>query len=232
MADLLLVNGGTSDEDWTTEWEAIAKRTLYQSNGFAWIYENMATLAKQWSDSLNIVSSMLGGAIGTMSLIFLSAENSIPLWAHILQIVLGFLITVISILTTTWRLNESQMNNVLTQVSFATLAKDIMCQLAQPRRNRANANDYMRAKLAEFEQFRRSAEIISQKIQRAYAAKFRDNPIYSPEELWSVTSKNRLDDWVTEWVAGEGSLLAAPLLGPDPLHKSERLRLSPEGAFQ
>ena len=175
-----------NDRHWTPEMEAIARRTMRQANGYAWMYENMATSAKHWGDGLNIASGVLGGIVGTAGIISVATESSTPLWARILQIILGFLVTLVSVLTATWRLSETQMNDVLTQVSYATLGKDLMWQLAQPRKDRQDAREYVRAKLGEVEQLKVSAPTISTRTRHAYNNKFKNNPIYTPEDQWDA----------------------------------------------
>jgi hypothetical protein len=166
--------------------EAIARRTMRQANGYAWMYENMAFSAKRWSDLLNIASGVLGGIVGTSGVVSIVTDSSAPLWARIVQVVLGFLVSVVAALTATWRLSETQMDDVLTQVSYATLAKDLMWQLAQPRKDRQDAREYVRTKLGEIEQLKVSAPTIDTRTRHAYNSKFKNNPIFTPEDQWDA----------------------------------------------
>jgi hypothetical protein len=166
--------------------EAIARRTMRQANGYAWMYEHMAVSAKYWDDAINIASGVLGGIVGTAGIVSITTDSASPLWARILQIIVGFLVSILSVLTATWRLGETQMNDVLTQVSYATLTKDLMWQLAQPRKDRQDAREYIRAKLGEIEQLKVSAPIISLRVRHAYNSKFKNNPIYTPEDQWEA----------------------------------------------
>jgi F0F1-type ATP synthase assembly protein I len=166
--------------------EAIARRTMRQANGYAWMYENMATSAKRWGDDLNIASGVLGGIVGTSGIVSIATDSSTPLWARIVQVVLGFLVTIVTVLTATWRLSETQRNDVFTQVSYATLAKSLMWQLAQPRKDRQDAREYVRAKLGEIEQLKISAPTIDTRTRHAYNSKFKNNPIFTPEDQWDA----------------------------------------------
>ena len=179
--DTVLIEKNTTVPDnrhWTNEMEAISHRTMCQANGYVWIYDNMVSSAKQWDNNLNIASGMLGSIIGTAGIISVETDTGTPLWARILQIIVGFLITLVSVLTATWRLGETQSNGILTQASYATLAKDIMWQLALPQYDRQDARKYVKIKLGEIEQLKVSAPIISIASRNAYNNKFKNNPIY------------------------------------------------------
>jgi len=151
------------------------------------MYERMATSAKRWSDGLNILAGLLGAVVGTTGVVAIAADTSSPLWQRIVSVVLGFLTSAVATLSSTWRLDETQMNDVLTQVSYASLGRDLMFQLAQSRRDRPDAQEYMKAKLGEIEQLRVSAPVIDAAVRGAYNRKFRNNPIYSPEDQWDAT---------------------------------------------
>jgi len=160
---------------------------MRQAMGYAWMYDRMATSAKRWGDALSILSGVLGGIVGTASLVSIATDASMPLWSRIITAIVGYAVGVIAILMATWRLSETQMNGVLTQVSFATMGRDLLYQLAQPRRDRADAREYMKAKLSEIEQLKVSAPIIDATARKAYNRKFKNNPIYSPDDQWDTT---------------------------------------------
>jgi len=167
--------------------EALARRTMRQASGYAWMYERMAASSKRWGDGLNIVSGVLGALVGTAGIVSIFTDSSTPLWSRIVAAVLGFLIAVVSALTATWKPSEAQMDNVLTQVSYATMERDLMYQLAQPCGDRADAQEYMQRVLSGIEQLKVSAPIISGITRAAYNRKFQNNPIYSPEDSWDAT---------------------------------------------
>jgi uncharacterized membrane protein YeaQ/YmgE (transglycosylase-associated protein family) len=172
---------------WTAEMEALARRTMRQAAGYAWMYEHMAANAKRWGDALNILSGVLGALIGTAGLVSIFTDTSTPLWSRIVAAILGFLISLVSALNATWKPSEAQTSSVQTQVGYATMQRDLMYQLAQPRQDRADAQEYMQRTLGNIEQLKVSAPIISTFVRAAYNRKFKNNPIYSPEDSWDTT---------------------------------------------
>ena len=168
--------------------EAVARRTMRQASGYAWMYEHMAASASRWEGILNIASGALGCVVGTAGLVSILSDTSTPLlWARILECVVGYMVSFISVLNSTWRLGDAQMNDILTQVSYATMSRDLMYQLALPRKDRQDAREYVKAKLGEIEQLKVSAPIIDGCARSAYNAKYKNNPIFSPEDQWDAT---------------------------------------------
>jgi hypothetical protein len=173
---------------WSPEMEAVARRTMRQASGYAWMYEYMAASASRWEGRLNIASGALGCVVGTAGLVSILSDTSTPpLWARILECVVGYMVSFISVLNSTWRLGDAQMNDILTQVSYATMSRDLMYQLALPRKDRQDAREYVKAKLGEIEQLKVSAPIIDGGARSAYNAKYKNNPIFSPEDQWDAT---------------------------------------------
>ncbi len=167
--------------------EALARRTMRQAAGYAWMYEHMAANAKRWGDALNILSGVLGALIGTAGLVSIFTDTSTPLWSRIVAAILGFLISLVSALNATWKPSEAQTSSIQTQVGYATMQRDLMYQLAQPRQDRADAQEYMQRTLGNIEQLKVSAPIISSFVRAAYNRKFKNNPIYTPEDSWDTT---------------------------------------------
>jgi len=175
-------NKKSKNRHWYPEMETIALKTMQQANNYAWMYSYMASNAKQLGDCLNIFSGMLGGIVGTTGVVAIFLDNSTPMWARLIQVISGFLVTIVSVLISTWRLTEMQMNDNLTQVSYSLLSKDIMWQLAQPRKDRHDAREYIKSKLSEIEQLKVSAPIIDNGAKRAFLRKFKDISIDIFEE--------------------------------------------------
>ena len=167
---------------WYPEMENIALRIMQQANNYAWMYSYMAANAKYLGDLLNITSGILGGIVGTAGVVTLFLDTTTPLWARLIQIIIGFLVTIVSVLTSTWRLTEMQMNDNLTQVSYSILSKEIMWQLAQPRKDRHDAREYIKSKLGEIEQLKVSAPIIDKNARKAFLKKFKNMAIDIFEE--------------------------------------------------
>jgi hypothetical protein len=160
--------------------EALARRTMRQASGYAWMYEHTASDTKRWSDAMSIISGTLGGVVGTAGVVdLLTSPSSTPTWSHVIQVVVGFLIGFIAVLNATWRLNDAYTGDILSQVSYAMISQDLMCQLTLPRRDRQDAREYLGRKTGEIEQLKLSAPPIGRGARRAYNEKFRNNPIYS-----------------------------------------------------
>jgi hypothetical protein len=173
---------------WTEEMEAIARRAMRTADGYAYMYEHMAAAAKTADDRLRIVGGILGSVVGTSGVVsWFTVGGSMPPWAAILASVVGFAITILAVFSGVWQLTVTQTVAVLNQVSYAAVSRDIMCQLAQPRRVRPDAREYVRAKLGEIERLKLSAPAVSSGARKSYERKFRDNPIYSAEDQWGTT---------------------------------------------
>jgi len=172
---------------WTPEMDAVARRTMRQASGYAWMYEHMASNAKKWSGILSLISGALGGIVGTSGLISVFSETQAPMWVGITEAAVGYIIGLASFLGASWRLGDTQMNAILTQVSYSTMARDLMYQLAVPKPDRQDALEYVKTKLGEIEQLKVSAPIINGGARAAYKKKFKNNPIFSPEDDWTAT---------------------------------------------
>lgn len=178
-------NRSSSSGHWSSQLEAIARHAMRQASGYAWMYEHMATTAKRWGDTLNIISGALGGIVGTAGLVSVSTGDGI-VWTHVIELVCGYIVGLIAVLNGTWRLSESQNNNTLTQVSYATKAREIMYQLAISRSERQDAHEFITAILDDIEQLKVSAPIIDARARAAYTRKFKDNPIFTAEDQWDT----------------------------------------------
>ena len=146
----------------------------------------MAATASAWENRLNIISGVLGAVIGTTGVVAYHDESG-PSPLQLAQLVLGVMIGLVSVLMNTWRLSAAQQDAVLSQAGFAMLARDLMCQLAQPRGARPDARVYLPAKLGEIEHIKVMAPLVSTSARRAYTSKCHDNPIYSPDDQWDAT---------------------------------------------
>lgn len=170
---------------WTPELEAVARHTMRQARGYVWMFDNMGRSAKVWSDSLNVLTGILGSIAGTTGLVSIFTSKD-QLWIKLVQVLIGFMITVVSVLTSTWRLTEQQMDGLQSQSSYANLEQDIMWQIAQPKKDRKDAREYVKEKLDEIEQIKLNAPMIDLSTKAQYTRLFKVNPIYSPTDHWDT----------------------------------------------
>lgn len=155
---------------------------MKQANGHAWMYEQMVATAKRWSNALNILAGVLGALLGTSGLVSIFTDRQRALWLKILEAIVGYLIMVISVLNSTWRLDATQSNALVAQVSFASLGQSILYQLALEPSERQNAHEFIERTLAEVNTMKLSSPVIYSSAKKAYIARFRDNPIFNPRD--------------------------------------------------
>jgi hypothetical protein len=173
---------------WSMEMEAIARCEIQRADGYAFMYEYMASSASRCSSIMSATAGIIGLVMGTTGFVSLFADNvDIPLWARIVSFVLGFVVAGLAVIDSTCRISASQIEAVLNQVSYATISRDIMCQLAQPRADRPDAVEYIRAKVSEIERLKLSAPAISRGARASYERKFKNNPIYSADQ-WGLVA--------------------------------------------
>lgn len=175
---------------------------MRQASGYAWMYEHMAMSASRWRGALNIASGALGCVVGTAGVVTIMSDTSTPMWVRVLHVVVGYMVSLVSVLNVTWQLGDAQMNDILTQVNYATLSRDLMYQLALPRKDRQDAREYVKSKLGEIEQLKVSAPIITGASRSAYNTKYKNNPIFSPEDQWNATLADARAVYATLRAAG------------------------------
>jgi len=172
---------------WTPEMEALARREVQRAAGYAFMYEYMADSSSKCAKWLSLTTGIIGTVVGTSGFASIFVEVETPLWIRVVTALLGFIISIIAVIDNVFKVSGSQDTLVQNQVSYATLSKDILCQLAQPTTERADAGEYMKAKTGDIERIRLTAPMISARARAAYERKFQNNPIYSTEDIWEVT---------------------------------------------
>jgi hypothetical protein len=187
------------------------------------MYEFMAVSAERWGGVLNAASGIFGGVVGTAGVVSILAGDDPPFWSRVLQASVGLCVTCVSVLAGTWRLNEARAECVHAQVKFASLAKDIMCQLAQPRHDRRDAPRFIRERLDELEQLRLEAPLISAAARRAYLRRRADSsPTFTPEDQWGSVSSGAAD---ADAAADADTDADADAGGPNAVSASPPLRI-------
>jgi hypothetical protein len=183
-----------ANKNWTREMDLLAYKTKKQAEGYAWIYRNMASSEKKWGDYINICSGFLGGVVGTSGIAGIIMNNDTPLWIRVLQVVLGFLVSLLSALSNTWRLNETQINDILTFVEYNKIATEITWQLAHPKKDRQEAHDFIRAKMKEMNDALGSSSVINERIKNKYIKNFKDVIFTPDDDNYPATDPESEDD--------------------------------------
>jgi uncharacterized membrane protein YeaQ/YmgE (transglycosylase-associated protein family) len=169
---------------------------MKQASGYSWMYEKMVAGAKKWGSFLSILAGVLAGVVGTEGLVAIfTSGGETPLWAGILTAVIGYSIAVVVVLDNTWKLDVVRSEGLVAQVGFAHLSRTIMYQLALRPSERQDARDFVKGILNEIETMKLSSPTIDGKVKKDYVEKFKDNPIYNPEEQWEDYRYRFRDGW-------------------------------------
>jgi hypothetical protein len=170
---------------WTPRLEAVARRAMMQATGFSWMYERQVSRAKKWGNALTIAAGFLGALVGTRGVCAAAAPASQgPSWASFVDAGAGYLIAVLLVLDGTWKLDVVRSQGLVAQVDFAHLARSVQFQLALRPEERQDAREFVKGVLGEIETLKLSSPTLDGADKRAYAAKFRDNPIYGSPRPW------------------------------------------------
>jgi hypothetical protein len=167
---------GAAPARWTPELESVARCTMKQASGFTWMYERTVARAKRWGERITLASGVLAGVVGTEGLVMAVAGGGQR--AAIATAVIGYAITILTLLSGTWRLDEVRAAGLVAQVDFAHLARAIQFQLALHPDERQDAREFVRGVLGEIETLKLSSPPIDAAVRADYIAKFKDNPIY------------------------------------------------------
>jgi hypothetical protein len=143
----------------------------------------MAENAHQWAGAITITSGVLGTIVGTSGVFSVFSDVAAPRWVQIVQAMLGLVVGLIAVVGSAWGLHDIQMRSLLAQVSYSTIAKELMWQLAQERKSRHNVRCIMDA-LKEIENLKVRSPMIDGNIKKMYICKFKNNPIYTPDDQW------------------------------------------------
>jgi hypothetical protein len=219
---------------WTPAMESLARRAMKKAARLAWQYEAVAEAARKLGDRLSLVSGILGGLVGTGGVVGATAPGSVSImavggavsWPTLVSIVIGYVISVIAILMSNWRLSEIQMKGVAAQTGLLNTAREIRWQLAQPLADRADAHEFVHAREAEIAQVEAAAPPRDEWVRAKYRSMFLAEGAARDEEAL---------DWTPPAVptppAGAGALeVAARGAGTPPesrLHDSNILRDDP-----
>ena len=181
---------------WTPAMEALARRAMKKAARLAWQYEAVAEAARKLGDGLSLVSGILGGLVGTGGVVGATAPGSVSLlgvgsgavsWPTLISIVIGYVISVIAILMSNWRLSEIQMKGVAAQTGLLNTAREIRWQLAQPLPDRADAHEFVHAREAEIAQVEAAAPPRDEWVRKKYRSMFLAEGAINDEEALDWT---------------------------------------------
>ena len=172
---------GGAARRWTPAMESLARRAMKKAVRLAWQYEAVADAARKLGDRLSLISGILGGLVGTGGVVGATAPGSVSLlaigggslsWPTLASIVIGYVISVIAILMSNWRLSEVQLKGVAAQTGLLNTAREIRWQLAQPLADRADAHEFVHAREAEIAQVEAAAPPRDAWVREKYRSMF------------------------------------------------------------
>ena len=190
----------TSKNYWSPELETVARQTMTQARGYAWMYERVVYRAKKWGSFLSIISGALAGIVGTGGLIStFTPSDKPPLWVGIMTAVIGYMIAIVVVIDNNWKLGVVHSEGLMAQVGFANLSRSITYQLALHPSDRQDAREFVKGILNEIETMKLSSPTIGGKVKTEYISKFKDNPIYDPKGRWEEDYRSQIRQWHARW---------------------------------
>lgn len=174
-------HSGSDNNYWSTAMEDVARQTMQQATGYAWMYEKLVASSTRWGNAISIISGILAGAIGTEGIIsvVLSNQNNI---AGIITALVGYIITILIILDNNWKLDVVKSEGLVAHVGFIQLSRSIKLQLTLQPLERNDARDFVQNILIEIDKMKLSSPTIPNSIKNSYSNKVKKNHIYIPEE--------------------------------------------------
>ena len=126
---------------WTARLDALARDVMVRAGACARQHELAARDAKRWGDRFLIITGVLGLVGGTLSLFPMST------WATAVGAGAGYVVGLIAVLDSVWRLAETRSSCALAQASYTAVSQDVKYQLSLPRHLRPDARGYVHAKM-------------------------------------------------------------------------------------
>lgn len=155
---------------WTTENECEMRKTQHMAQKNAWMYKQLAATSKRYIDNLNIISGTAGGLVGTSGLVSVSSDS--PSWIKVSQTVIGFIILLVSVVISAWRLDEVYSKSLAASSEYQSLYNSISLIASQPLSERPDAMAFL-GEMFEFEnRIRKDAPLLTKKIEAAGDLKY------------------------------------------------------------
>ena len=168
---------------WTRENEKIANRIRRQTYGLALMYEWMGSSSKHWDDVFTFIVGVCGLILGTTGIVSVYDDSSTPRWIGILDVSLGFLVGIITILSSIWQLGEMRLQCARAHADYSSLNRDVAFQISQPKFQRQEAGEYLKRKTADLDKLSITSPSIPLHIQNYYRIKFVNSSLFDDEPV-------------------------------------------------
>jgi len=158
---------------WNRENEITFKNIADIAKEYSYIHEKMAQQGSLRGTVVNVILSIFGALTGTGGIVDLIAcedyNNYRPF--RIVEVVLGFCITIVSIIASIFRFSESQKDNVIAQASYNSIIHEIKYILTVPLRERRPPQEHLQYILNEMEHIKLLAPAIDERIKTKYESR-------------------------------------------------------------
>lgn len=178
-------HSGSDNNHWSVAMEDVARQTMQQATGYAWMYEKLVASSTRWGNAISIISGILAGAIGTeglISAILSNKDNRTSFSVGIITALVGYIITILIVLDNNWKLDVIKSEGLVAHVGFIQLSRSIKLQLTLQPSERNDAREFVQNILIEIDKMKLSSPTIPNSIKNSYSNKVKNNPIYNPEE--------------------------------------------------
>lgn len=132
---------GMGSGHWTARLDSLARDVMVRAGACARQHELAARDAKRWGDRFLIITGVLGLVGGTLSILPTTA------WTMAVGAGAGYVVGVVAVLDSVWRLAETRSSCALAQASYMAVSQDVKYQLSLPRHLRPDARGYVHAKI-------------------------------------------------------------------------------------
>jgi len=168
--------------DWSGKGVDFCNNIVAQCTGYVYMYELMIRKYKKISERLNIVSGIMGAVIASIGLITIN-NTTISKWINITTAVIGIFISILSVCSTVWKLNENLTNSINAFTAFKNIMTEIKMQLSIPEIKRCNAIEFMGTISNTYASIQANLPVIDESIKDKYMRSFPKNPIYNMQEI-------------------------------------------------
>ena len=173
--------------NWDQSNERLVRRLEEQCNGYKYMYGLMRKRYKKYSEFSTIASGILGAIIATIGLV--STNNKEAMFSiGIVNIVLGFFVSVISILKSIYKSEEIQAVSITACTEYAKLSNKIIKQLLLPIYKRDDCIEFIQHINNELNNCASKFPLIDSAIEAEYKRRFKRNSRYISDSPPSTPS--------------------------------------------
>jgi hypothetical protein len=164
--------------NWDHANEKMIRHLEEQCNGYKYMYTLMRKRYKQYAEISTISSGILGAIIATIGLVS-TGNKEAATGIGIASIVLGFFVSVISILKSIYKSEEVQATSITASAEYAKLSNSIVKQLLLPAYKRDDCVEFIQHINDELNSCSSKFPVIDSAIENEYKKRFKTDHIFT-----------------------------------------------------